>query len=87
MKIEVTSRTADRRSRRQKGKWGEKVENAYQNGGDFQGLIVQTLHNFRIRLGVISREIDSSTMIPRSNLDQTFLFKLDNVKMKVGSKT
>ena len=66
---------------------GEKGENAYQNGGDFQGFIVQTLHNFRIRLGVISREIDSSTMIPSSNLDQTFFFKLNNVKMKVGSKT
>ena len=71
----------------EKNENGGKREYAYQNGGNFQGLIVQTLHNFRIRLGVISREIDSSTMIPSSNLDQTFFFKLDNVKMKVGSKT
>ncbi len=41
----------------------------YPYGGDYQGLVLQTLHNLLKTLGEVSGEGDSMLLVPHSHLE------------------
>jgi hypothetical protein len=41
----------------------------YPYGGDYQGLVLQALHNLLKALGEVSGEGDSMLLVPHSHLD------------------